>query len=99
MLSSTVHDGSTSGHRPAYNGVYDAFRRILKQDGFTGLYRVIPMFHSVLCNMWLTAHCTCSAVCGIQCYTYSADVVEAHCYVGDIGRTDCEQIRSRINNN
>ena len=27
------------------------------------------------------------------------DVVEAHCYVVDIGRTDREQIRSRINNN
>ena len=27
------------------------------------------------------------------------DVVEAHCYVVDIGRTDHEQIRSRINNN
>ncbi len=26
------------------------------------------------------------------------DVVEAHCYFVDIGRTDCEQIRSRINN-
>ena len=26
-------------------------------------------------------------------------VVEAHCYVVDIGRTDREQIRSRINNN
>ena len=28
-----------------------------------------------------------------------ADVVEAHCYVVDIGQTDREQIRSRINNN
>ena len=27
------------------------------------------------------------------------DIVEAHCYFVDIGRTDCEQIRSRINNN
>ncbi len=27
------------------------------------------------------------------------DVVEAHCYFVDIGRTDHEQIRSRINNN
>ena len=27
------------------------------------------------------------------------DVVEAHCYFVDIGRTDCGQIRSRINNN
>ena len=27
------------------------------------------------------------------------DVVEAHCYVVDIGRTDCEQICSRIKNN
>ena len=26
------------------------------------------------------------------------NVVEAHCYVVDIGRTDREQIRSRINN-
>ena len=26
-------------------------------------------------------------------------VVEAHCYVVDIRRTDREQIRSRINNN
>ena len=37
-----------------------------------------------------------------QCQIYSGeylDVVEAHCYVVDIGRTDCEQIRSRINNN
>ena len=27
------------------------------------------------------------------------DVVEAHCYIVDIGWTDREQIRSRINNN
>ena len=27
------------------------------------------------------------------------DIVEAHCYFVDIGRIDCEQIRSRINNN
>ena len=27
------------------------------------------------------------------------DVVEAHCYIVDIGRTDREQIHSRINNN
>ena len=27
------------------------------------------------------------------------DVVEAHCYFVDIGRTDCGQIRSRIHNN
>ena len=27
------------------------------------------------------------------------DVVEAHCYVVDIGGTDCEQICKRINNN
>ena len=27
------------------------------------------------------------------------DVVEAHCYVVNIRRTDREQIRSRINNN
>ena len=27
------------------------------------------------------------------------DVVEAHCYIVNIGRTDGEQIRSRINNN
>ena len=27
------------------------------------------------------------------------DIVEAHCYFVDIGRTDREQIRSRINNN
>ena len=29
----------------------------------------------------------------------SDDIVEAHCYFVDIGRTDREQIRSRINNN
>ena len=29
----------------------------------------------------------------------SHDIVEAHCYFVDIGRTDREQIRSRINNN
>ena len=28
-----------------------------------------------------------------------SDIVEAHCYFVDIGRTDREQIRSRINNN
>ena len=28
-----------------------------------------------------------------------SDVIEAHCYVVDIGRTHREQIRSRINNN
>ena len=27
------------------------------------------------------------------------DVIEVHCYFVDIGWTDCEQIRSRINNN
>ncbi len=27
------------------------------------------------------------------------DIVEAHCYFVDIGRTDREQIHSRINNN
>ena len=27
------------------------------------------------------------------------DIVEAHCYFVDIGRTDRERIRSRINNN
>lgn len=59
LLSSVVHDGSRSGHRPAYNGVYDAFRRILKQDGFTGLYRVMPdTSHTMLCNIWHTALCT-----------------------------------------
>ena len=31
--------------------------------------------------------------------TLQHDVVEAHCYFVDIGRTDREQIRSRINNN
>ena len=31
--------------------------------------------------------------------TYVTDVVEAHCNVVDIGRTDQEQICSRINNN
>ena len=30
---------------------------------------------------------------------YFNDVVEAHCYVLDIGRIDLEQLRSRINNN
>ena len=30
---------------------------------------------------------------------FNIDVVEAHCYVVDIGQTDREQIRSRINNN
>ena len=30
---------------------------------------------------------------------YSSDVVEAHCYFIGIGRTDREQIRSRITNN
>ena len=29
----------------------------------------------------------------------SKDILEAHCYFVDIGRTDREQIRSRINNN
>ena len=29
----------------------------------------------------------------------SLDIVEDHCYFVDIGRTDREQIRSRINNN
>ena len=35
----------------------------------------------------------------LRIYIYTNDVVEAHCYFVDIGRTDCEQIRSRINNN
>ena len=30
---------------------------------------------------------------------FYSDIVEAHCYFVDIGRTDREQIRSRINNN
>ena len=32
-------------------------------------------------------------------YIMYDDIVEAHCYFVDIGRTDREQIRSRINNN
>ena len=57
LALSAVHDGSSSGHRPSYNGVYDAFRRILKQDGFTGLYRVMPdALHSVLHNMRSTVY-------------------------------------------
>ena len=32
-------------------------------------------------------------------YMDDFDIVEAHCYFVDIGRTDREQIRSRINNN
>ena len=42
----------------------------------------------------------------VVCITYTPlplhihhDVVEAHCYFVNIGRTACEQIRSRINNN
>ena len=39
----------------------------------------------------------------MQCLWYTNtcnnDIVEAHCYFVDIGRTDREQIRSRINNN
>ena len=27
------------------------------------------------------------------------DVVEAHCYIVNIGQTDCQQIHTRINNN
>ena len=37
-----------------------------------------------------------------MCVVYAItndDIVEAHCYFVDIGRTDREQIRSRINNN
>ena len=33
------------------------------------------------------------------CCQLSHDIVEAHCYLVDIGRIDREQIRSRINNN
>ena len=32
-------------------------------------------------------------------YVNKHDIVEAHCYFVDIGQTDREQIRSRINNN
>ena len=34
-----------------------------------------------------------------QIYYWNFDVLEAHCYVVDVGRTDREQICSRINNN
>ena len=43
--------------------------------------------------LWLSL--TSSTIQNIFCF----DVVEAHCYVVDIGRTYREQIRSRINNN
>ena len=36
---------------------------------------------------------------GIETKLTLLDVVETHCYDVDIERTDCEQIRSRINNN
>ena len=35
----------------------------------------------------------------ITLHYYDIDIVEAHCYFVDIGRTDREQIRSRINDN
>ena len=42
----------------------------------------------------------CTYVQMYQCtYVCVYDIVEAHCYFVDIGRTDREQIRSRINNN
>ena len=61
----------------------------------------------------LTFSCTfkaaesgCPGLClSVQCgmfYFYVCiifDVVEAHCYFVDIRQTNCEQIRSRINNN
>lgn len=34
-----VNDGSSSGHRPKYSGVFDAAKTILKNDGFRGLYK------------------------------------------------------------
>ena len=36
---------------------------------------------------------------GMLRHVQSCDIVEAHCYFVDIGRTDREQLRSRINNN
>ena len=53
----------------------------------------VPWHHIPLLVL---AMCKCIAIH----YDYSMhDVVEVHCYVVNIGRTDCEQIRSRIDNN
>ena len=35
----------------------------------------------------------------VHTYIRTCDVVEAHCYVVDVGRTDREQAHSRIDNN
>ena len=50
--------------------------------------------HVCVCiHVHMCMYCYCT-------HTYSInDIVEAHCYFVDIGRTDREQIRSRINNN
>ena len=37
--------------------------------------------------------------CSVKNIQLCNDIVEAHCYFVDIGGTDREQIRSRINNN
>ena len=59
---------------------------------------ISPSWHQV----WWKSQCGPHQHCECMRYkqnTQICDVVEAHCYVVDIGRTDHEQIRSRINNN
>ena len=56
------------------------------------------------CTVWITAKSLRSPSMVIHHILVSTittveDIVEAHCYFVDIGRTDREQIHSRINNN
>ena len=51
------------------------------------LYYIISNINYVFVSILTCMHTNCN------------DIVEAHCYFVDIGRTDREQIRSRINNN
>ena len=53
----------------------------------------------VVCVCVSVSVCVCCVCVCVVCGVCVCDIVEAHCYFVDIGRTDCEQIRSRINNN
>ena len=62
----------------------------------------MEIYNLPLGHPWISYVCMWQACDNIQvtCDVYCLnDVVEAHCYVVDIGQTDREHIRSRINNN
>ena len=63
-----VHDGGESLERVRYRGLFDAFRSIIRQEGFTALYRVSawnPVYmyvHVLVYSMNCVRVCVCVCV-------------------------------------